>query len=126
MKIPVEVHSVEVYFDGGFRQGVGAACAAYVNPSIFTSRSLTGHANSHIAEVQGARDALALTLAMLRNNPQLTVVTIRGDNHDCIMTLATNTEATEKDPTLASPCCWTTSLATSSLYKPTPRKAKRS
>ena len=92
MKLPVDTLGVDVYFDGGFRQGVGAACAAYVNPSIFTSRSLTGHANSHIAEVQGARDALTLTLAMLRNNPQLAVVTIRGDNHDCIMTLATNTE----------------------------------
>jgi len=90
--------TIRIYFDGGYNVQRGAACAAYISKTIYTSRKITGHASSHSAEANGALDALRLALKMIRECPDITHIIILGDNHDCVMTLATQTESLRAVP----------------------------
>ena len=70
---------LDVQFDGGCRQGVGASGAFVSSEAYLVERSGAGQ-TSYKAEVLGAALALELARRCIAERPDLTHVRIRGDN----------------------------------------------
>lgn len=89
--------SVIICFDGGFRNTEGS-WGVYVSKTIYFFARLAGHPSSFSAESAGALNALRTALNILRSNPHVRRVEIRGDNHSVIMSLAERSEYVKAQP----------------------------
>ena len=94
--LPAEI---SIYFGGGFDAKTGTAVSAvYVTNQLYTHRRITGHHSAGRAEANGALDALRMLEKILEHNHAITTVHIRGDHHDVVMALATETETLKAVP----------------------------
>lgn len=89
--MPTTGAHIVVSFDGGFNK-VACAAGAFFSSTWFRQRRIGGNARSaYLAEVVGARLAIELVIELLKHNPHITHVVIRGDNFAVIHTLASDT-----------------------------------